>query len=115
MYLNGDTNMNPIYNFVEEAINKSKDFKGVTIESILDFPSLYCVAYYPEKPPAGDFYVDSFLSVNKKSGDVKPYNPLLDMDSFNKASKNPVYLRSKDLKRPEVIDKGKELVHSMLM
>lgn len=107
--------MNTIYNFVEEAINKSKDFKGVIIESILDFPSLYCVAYSPKKPPAGDFYVDSFLAVNKKSGDVKPYNPLLDRDSFDKASQNPVYLRSKDLRRKDSFDKGKELVHSMLM
>ena len=107
--------MNTIYNYVESAINKTKEFKGSIIESILDFPSLYCVTYSPEKPPSGDYYVDSFLSVDKKTGKVEPYNPLLDRESFKKASKNPVYLRSKDLKRPEVIDKGKELVHSMLM
>lgn len=107
--------MNDIYTFVEDAIKNSKAFSGGTIESILDFPSLYCVAYKPKGAGATDEYDDSFLSVDKKSGKVSPYNPMLDVKSFSKANEHPIYVRSKDLKRPEVIDKGKELVHSMLM
>ena len=106
--------MKDVYSFVESAINKTEGFKGAIIESILDFPLLYCVAYSPKKPPAGDYYVDSFLSVDKKSGEVKPYNPLLDRPSFKKASQNPIYLRSKDIRRSDAFEKGKELVHSMM-
>lgn len=106
--------MNDVYKFVEESMNKTKDYKGSIIESILDFPSLYCVAYSPEKAPKDDFYVDCFVAVDKKNGSVKEYNPILDMKSFKKASENPVYLRSKDLRRSDSFEKGKELVHSMM-
>lgn len=106
--------MDNVYSYVESAINKTKEFKGAIIESILDFPSLYCVAYSPKKPPVNDYYVDSFLAVDKKSGKVKPYNPLLDRDSFKKSYENPIYLRSKDLRRKDSFEKGKELVHSMM-
>lgn len=106
--------MKDIFKFVEESLNKSKDYKNVIIESILDFPSLYCVAYSPEKAPKNDFYVDCFVAVDKNNGSLKEYNPLMDMKSFKKASENPVYLRSKDLRRSDSFDKGKELVHSLM-
>ena len=107
--------MNDIYNFVKSAIDKSKAFKGGKIDSILDFPTLYCVSYLPKGSKVGDQYDDAFLSVDKKTGKVSAYNPLLDIKSFTKANKNPIYVRSKDIRRSDAYEKGKELVHSMLM
>ncbi|MBP5593904.1 MAG: hypothetical protein J6Y02_00885 [Pseudobutyrivibrio sp.] len=106
--------MNDIYTFVEDAIEKSKDFKGGTIESILDFPSLYCVAYKPKGAGKGDEYDDSFLSVDKKSGKVSPYNPLLDMKSFSKANEHPIYSRQKEIRHNDAFDAGKDFVQAFL-
>lgn len=83
--------MDGVYEFVKRSISRSKEFKNVNIESILDFPTIYCVSYTLDKAPIDDFYVDCFLSVDKKTGFVKEYNPIMDMQSFKKASKNPVY------------------------
>lgn len=102
------------YEFVNNAIQKSKEFSDVTIESILDFPSVYCVSYSMGKAPKGDFYIDCFLSVDKKSGKVNEFNPISDMKSFKKASEDPIYIRSKDILRSDSFEKGKKLVHSMM-
>lgn len=107
--------INEEYSFVKRSLDKTKEWKGSIIESILDMGSYYSVAYSPEKPPKGAYYEDSFCSVDKNTGKVKAFNPLMDMKKFTEANKSPVYVKSKDMTNPDTVEKGKELVHSMLM
>lgn len=80
------------YDFVKTNLSKT-NYKNVIIESILDFGDKYCVAYSPKQTRNGEGYVDSFLSVNKRSGEVGVFNPLMDVSMFRKVATSPVYKR----------------------
>lgn len=107
--------MTDVYTFVKESLDKTKEWKGSIIESILDMGSYYSVAYSPEKPPKGAEYEDSFCSVDKSTGKVKVFNPLMDMKGFTEANDHPIYVRSKEIRHNDAFDAGRDFVQAILM
>lgn len=76
----------------EDAKSKILDkYKNYKIVNAFDLSNRYVFVLYPKsKDPKNELLLDSFYSVRKDNGKVEDYTPLLDMNEFKKAVKNPL-------------------------
>lgn len=73
-----------------KAIVLSK-YRKYKIVNAFDLSRKYVFVLYPNSvDPRKDVQLDPFYSVRKDNGLVEEYTPLLDMDEFKRASKNPL-------------------------
>ena len=68
-----------------------KECKNATISTIMELNNSFIVCIVPNNLKDGDISLDSFFKVEKSSGKVSEYSPVMDPEEFKKALKNIVY------------------------
>lgn len=70
-----------------------KRFQNFRIEAAFQTPTLYIFHIQPKDATTiFERITDSFYSVDKETGELSDYAPLLDIDNFNTAIQEPLYL-----------------------
>lgn len=73
-----------------EAAKKFQDFKpNADILAIYDFVDFFVISFDIDNQQL----LDAFYAVDKKSGRIYEYNPLLDLKIWKRVVKNPVYVK----------------------
>ena len=79
---------------VTEAIHELlNEHKGSEVVAAFDFPDKYVFSIKPIDLPKDVVLMDPFFSVNKDTGKIEEFTPLLDLEGWRKASKNPINLK----------------------
>lgn len=68
-----------------------RKFKDSKITVAFELKNLYIFSIIPKDWPSNDTILDAFFSVNKTSGDIKEWNPSMDIESFKIGINNPIY------------------------
>lgn len=71
-----------------------KKYKDSHASVTMDLGKKFIIALEPNNLKKGITSLDSFFSVNKQTGNIKEYSPVMDPEEFKKALKRVVY-RSK--------------------
>lgn len=81
------------YSFDEAKRKILEAYPGHKIVNAFELSKKYVFVLYPEGTnPKEKILLDAFYSVEKSNGFVSEFTPLLDMDEFKKASKNPILI-----------------------
>lgn len=56
----------------------------------MDFPDKFVFSIVPKKEKDASRLMDPFFSVDKKTGKVSEFSPIMDIENFRKNIKNPV-------------------------
>ena len=68
-----------------------KEYKDGVVSAIMELDNAFIVCLIPKNLKDGDISLDSFFKVEKSSGKVSEYSPVMDPEEFKKALKNIVY------------------------
>lgn len=71
-----------------------KDFPKFKINSIYDLGTYYVVSLIPNgmKQTDDSFICDPYHKIDKKSGKISGFTPMMDIKAFKKALKDPIYM-----------------------
>ena len=73
-----------------------RNMKNYVLDMVLDFGSAYVIAINEKGLPEDEHLTDPFYLVDKKTGKLSGFSPMMDIEKFKKEIKNPLYLRSRD-------------------
>lgn len=65
--------------------------KNSKVTSTMDAGNKFIISLVPNNLKKGEFVLDGFFSVDKKTGKVNEYSPVMDTEEFKRAMKNVVY------------------------
>lgn len=78
---------------VNEAAKKAlKENPGMKIREALDVGNKYVFSIVPESAKPGETYLDPYQAVDKNTGKVSGFAPMMDIDNFVKALEHPIDL-----------------------
>lgn len=80
-------------NVIKSAV--ARNMRGMVLNCVLDFGNKYVISV-EKKESDQEMLMDPYFSVDKKTGRLSEFNPLMDIERFKKEIKNPLYLRSRD-------------------
>lgn len=70
----------------EDAIKKVlSTHKGCKCTSVLDMNNMFVVSIQPKNWNSGEMLLDPYFSVDKKTGKVSEWTPIMDPEGFKKA------------------------------
>ena len=78
---------------IKKVLLKHKDCKCT---SVLDMNSVFVVSIQPKKWNPGEMLLDPYFSVDKKSGKVSEWTPIMDPEGFKKALVSGVVYKEDD-------------------
>ena len=78
---------------IKKVLLKHKDCKCT---SVLDMNSVFVVSIQPKKWNPGEMLLDPYFSVDKKSGKVSEWTPIMDPEGFKKALASGVVYKEDD-------------------
>ena len=68
-----------------------KQHKDCMVTSTMDAGDKYIIALVPNSFSKDQFVLDGLFSVNKKTGEIKEYSPVMDPKEYKTAMKHEVY------------------------
>lgn len=78
---------------VKDAARKLlKEYSGMKITKAYDHDDKYVFSIMPKNADVNKGWIDGFQSVDKRSGEINPYSPIMDKEGFKKALKHPIDL-----------------------
>lgn len=78
---------------IKKVLLKHKDCKCT---SVLDMNSVFVVSIQPKKWNPGEMLLDPYFSVDKKSGKISEWTPIMDPEGFKKALASGVVYKEDD-------------------
>lgn len=78
---------------IKKVLLKHKDCKCT---SVLDMNSIFVVSIQPKNWKSGEMLLDPYFSVDKKTGNVSEWTPIMDPEGFKKALASGVVYKEDD-------------------
>lgn len=69
-----------------------KEFPDSMITETLDLGNKFVFNMVPKKADLNKGWIDGYQSVDKKTGKVSGFSPMMDLEAFKKALKHPIDL-----------------------
>lgn len=78
---------------IKKVLSKHKDCKCT---SVLDMKSIFVVSIQPNDWNPGEMLMDPYFSVNKKTGKISEWTPIMDPEGFKEALASGVVYKEGD-------------------
>ena len=98
--------VNSEINKINEALNGVKEFKNFELHTALDMGGYYAISLCPKgmSTSSDSYIVDGWHKVDKKTGKISGFSPMMDIEAFKKGMKSPLYIRGKnDAQKEEIL------------